>query len=141
MSKWHNFLVEYAKFPFPLPDESRTVGTTDLSDIEVGLLETEWKAKYAVRDDALIQKLCNTLKNILGDTPLTDDPKDFLLNSFGPNLLVDQRGRADRNWHTNLSEAHVSFSTESMPIVKVERFKLTLGIESEVIRQGILPRR
>jgi hypothetical protein len=56
MSKWHDFLVEYAKFPFPLPDESRTVGTTDISDLEVGLLETRvWKAKYAVRDDALIQ--------------------------------------------------------------------------------------
>jgi hypothetical protein len=51
---------------FPLPDELRTVDTTDVSNFELGLLEREWKAKYAVRDDALVQKLCNSLQNILG---------------------------------------------------------------------------
>ena len=37
--------------------------------MEVGLLAREWKAQYAVRDEtSLVQKLCETLENILGDT-------------------------------------------------------------------------
>lgn len=44
--------------------------TTDVSDFEAGLLKSEWKAKYALRDDALVRKLCDSLKNILGDTAL-----------------------------------------------------------------------
>jgi hypothetical protein len=38
------------------------------SDMEVGLLAREWKAQYDVRDETLVQKLCETLENILGDT-------------------------------------------------------------------------
>jgi hypothetical protein len=75
---------------------SLELGTT--SDLQV-------EAKYVVRDDALI--LTSSLKNILGDTLLPDDFQDYLLNSFGPRLQVDQRGRADGNWHVNPSEAHV----------------------------------
>jgi len=48
----------------------RTADTTDVSDFEVGLLEREWKAKHAVRDDALVRKLCDSLQNILGYTAL-----------------------------------------------------------------------
>jgi hypothetical protein len=44
MSKLHDFLLEHAKFPFPHPDEGRSAGTTDISGIEVELLEGEWKA-------------------------------------------------------------------------------------------------
>jgi len=86
MVKFHDFLVKHAKFPFPLPDERRTVDTTDVSDFEVGLLEREWKAKYAVRDDALVRKLCDSLKNILGDTALSADSEKDLLGDFSPRL-------------------------------------------------------
>ena len=41
MSKLHDFVVEHAKFPFPPPDEGRSVGTTDISELNVNLLETE----------------------------------------------------------------------------------------------------
>lgn len=43
MAKFHDFLVEYAIFPFsgPLPNELRSTGdSTNLSDLEVGLFES-----------------------------------------------------------------------------------------------------
>jgi hypothetical protein len=52
MSKLHNFLVEHAKFPFPLLNEHISLSTTDISTLDVDLLEIEWKAKLAVRDEA-----------------------------------------------------------------------------------------
>ena len=105
--KLHDFLVEHAKFPFPSLNEDRTVGTTDISQFEVGLLEREWKAGHAVRDDTLVQKLCRTLKDILGDTPLAAGAENYLLVSFSPQLQVDERGRENRTWATNPSEAQV----------------------------------
>jgi len=33
------------------------------------MLDIEWKAEHAVRDDTLVQKLCRVLITILGDTP------------------------------------------------------------------------
>ena len=54
MANFHDFLAEHAKLLFPLPDELRTVDTTDVSHFEVGLLERVWKAEYAVRIDALV---------------------------------------------------------------------------------------
>jgi hypothetical protein len=90
MAKFHDFLVEHAKFPFPLPDELRTADTADVSDFEVGLLEREWKAKYAVRDDALVQKLCHSLKNVLGETALSADAEEALLAVFSPRLESDK---------------------------------------------------
>jgi hypothetical protein len=109
MSKLHDFLVEHAKFPFPHPDVSRTPGTTDISDFEVGLLAKEWKANRAVRDETLVEKLCDTLEDILGNTVLTARAQDKLLASFYPELQDDEFGM-DRDWITNPSEAHVSFS-------------------------------
>ena len=106
--KLHDFLVAHAKFPFPHPIEDRTVGTTDVSQFEVGLLEKEWKALHAVRDDALVQKLCKTLKDILGDTPLVDGAEKRLLARFSPLLEVDEDGDQDVGWNKNPSEARVS---------------------------------
>jgi len=71
MSELHDFLVEHAKFPFPRPNELRTAGTTDISDFEVGLLAKQWTANHAVRDNTLVQKLCDTLETIVGNTVLT----------------------------------------------------------------------
>ena len=110
--KLHDFLVEHAKFPFPLPtsNEDRTVGITDISQLEVGLLEREWKAGHAVRDDTLVQKLCQTLKDILGDTPLAADAENYFLVSFSPLLQVDERGRENLEWNKNPSEVQVGIT-------------------------------
>ena len=59
MSKVHGFLLEHANFPFPHRDEEISVGITDMS-IEVRLLESEWKANHAMRDDTVVQKLRDT---------------------------------------------------------------------------------
>jgi hypothetical protein len=105
----HDFLVEHAKFPFPCPDVSRTVGTTDISVFEVSLLDREWKAGEAVRDDTLVQKLCRTLETILGDTPVAAADERYLLSHFSPLLQVDEDGYENRVWAQNSSEAHVRF--------------------------------
>jgi hypothetical protein len=110
MSRLHDFLVEHAKLPFPPLNEPLSSNTTDISALDVGLLEIEWKAKLAVRDDTLVQKLCNTLQDILGDAPLTELTKKYLLASFSPRIQIDELDREDLDWSTNPSEAHVSVS-------------------------------
>ena len=107
MKKLHDFLVEHAKFPFPQPDEDQSVGVTDISQFEVALLESKWKAKHAVRDNTLVQKLCQALKDILGNTHITAATEKNLLASFSPRLQVDEFG-TDEEWYTNPSEAQAS---------------------------------
>ncbi|KIM82646.1 hypothetical protein PILCRDRAFT_97458 [Piloderma croceum F 1598] len=100
MSNFHHFLVEHAIFPFPEPGEARSIGTTDISKIEVGLLETEQKAKYA--------KLCDTLQDILGNTVLSVDAENYLLTAFSPKLEVDEfAGVSYDNWLANPNKAHL----------------------------------
>ena len=106
--KLHDFLVQHAMFPFPHLNEDRTAGTTDISQFEVGMLESEWKAEHAIRDDTLVQKLCQALEDILGDTPLVAGADKYLLKSFSPQLQVDERGRENRGWKKNPSEVQVS---------------------------------
>jgi len=101
MSKLHDFLVEHAKFPFPTLDEKLSASTTEISTFEVQSLEIDWKAKLAVRDDTLVQKLCNTLEVILGDAPLAEGAENYLLKSFEPRI---------QDWSTNPNEARVSVS-------------------------------
>jgi len=86
MTTWRGFLVEHAKFPFPHPVEDGYVGTADLSQFDVGLLNGPWRAQRAVRDETLVQKLCETLDNILQDTPLPANSEDQLLYMFGHHL-------------------------------------------------------
>lgn len=105
MVNFHNFLVEHGKFPFPHPDELQSADTTNISQIEVGLLEREWKAKCAVRDNALSRKLCDALKNILGHTVLPAKHKKGLLAKFSPQLENDEYGQ-DEQWLTNPCEVH-----------------------------------
>jgi hypothetical protein len=82
MSKLHDFLVEHAKFPFPLLDEDLSLSTTDISTLDVGSLEIEWKAKFAVRDDTLVQRLCDALKKNLGDAPLAERAENSLKGDY-----------------------------------------------------------
>jgi hypothetical protein len=112
MTTWRDFLVEHAKFPFPFPRtvEYRSVGTTDTSPFEVGLLSPEWKAQYAVRDQHLLQKLCRTLDIMLGDTHLRGGYEDELLLLFGRRLqfhTVGQRESENPEWSVNDGEAQV----------------------------------
>ena len=106
----HDFLVEHAKFPFPQPKEGSSSGTTGVSLIEVALLEREWKANHAVRDNTLFNNLCSTLKNILGDTLLAVDAENNLLSRFSP-AIHGTRGRQDSDWKMNPSESHVGFTS------------------------------
>jgi hypothetical protein len=134
MAKFHDFLVEHARFPFPLLDELQTTDTTDVSDFEVGLLESVWKAEYAVRDDALVRKLCDGLQNILGDTALSADSEKDLLANFSPRLESDEYG-VDEEWLTNPSKVQASF--QKIPM----QSGLTPVTESVVVRKGCLPSR
>ena len=96
MLKLHDFLVEHVKFPFPPLNENLFSGTTDISSLDVELLEIE-KPKLAVRDDTLVQKLCDALENILGDAPLAEGAENYLLAGFSPRVQVDELGREDRD--------------------------------------------
>lgn len=104
MSNLHNFLVEHAMFPSPQPNEDSSTDITDISLVEVPLLEREWKAKHAVRDNTLVQKLCSTLENVLGDTLLSADAENQLLSRFSPRIQLGAFGREDSNWIRNPSE-------------------------------------
>jgi hypothetical protein len=107
----HDFLIKHAKFPFPHLDADRdrlrTADSTDVSQFQIGLLQQQWKATHAVRDDALVQKLCQTLQTILGDTPLEPDTENYLLTSLSPLLQVNECGVQNGEWDSNLSEAQV----------------------------------
>jgi hypothetical protein len=139
MSKLHDFLVEHAKFPFPPLDGCLSTNTTDISTIEVGLLEKEWKAKLAVRDDNLIQNLCGALEHILGDAPLADAAENYLLASFSPKIQFDELGREDLDWSSNPNEAQVSVSGCSS--FETEQFRADPGGRVGVARQVVLRRR
>jgi hypothetical protein len=121
----YDFLVEHAKFPFPPLSEDISSSTTDISALDVSLLEIEWKAKLAVRDDTLVQKLCDTLQDILEDALLTESGKDYLLASFLPRIQIDERGREDEDWSNNPNEAHVSVSGCSS--FEIEQFRADPG--------------
>jgi hypothetical protein len=130
--KLYDFLVEHAMFPFPHPNEDRTAGITDVSQFEVAMLEREWKAGHAVRDDTLVQKLCQVLEDILGAIPLAAGAENYFLASFSPQLQVDERGRENEEWDMNPSEAQVSILTNSR-----SSFGLTLA-QSVIDRQGVI---
>ena len=112
MTTWQQFLVEHAKFPFPLTqrriDESDD--TTDVSLVEAGLLSPEWKAHHAVRDEHLLQKLCRTLDDILGDTHFPVGHEDRLLSLFGRRLQFETIGQREleyTEWSVNDGKTHV----------------------------------
>jgi hypothetical protein len=111
----HDFLAEHAKFPFPQPE---SVDTTDLSLLEVAFLDREWKPKHVVRvrDNTIVQELCSTLKNILGDTILVAGAENQLLARFFTYDTVwcawPRRPRLDRESKRNMCKCF-SFSFPS----------------------------
>jgi hypothetical protein len=77
-----------------------TADTTDVSDIDIGLVEDGWKASLAIRDDTLVSNLSDTLAQILGQTPLGAGELDA---HFSPHLESK-----DADWRRhNDSEAKV----------------------------------
>jgi hypothetical protein len=137
MSNFHNFFVEHAMFPFPELDVTKYVGSTDISELEVGRLGKGWKAEHAVRDDTLAQKLCHVLQDILGDKDLPAVIQSIILRNFSPKLEVNPNGMIKRNWMKNPSESRVKY------FFAAEQFELalTLRTESVAARHRILRRR
>jgi hypothetical protein len=135
MSNFHDFLVKHAMFPFPEPDDTKSVVSTDISELEVGLLGKGWKAGHAVRDDTLVQKLCDVLQDILGDTALPPGAENHLLSFFSPKLGVTFAGEVEDEWLMNPNEAHVSFPKYFFTAEQFE-LALTLRTESDAARQG-----
>jgi hypothetical protein len=66
--------LQDARFPAPptVLVIQETANTTDVSDMDIGLVEDAWKASHAIRDDtpSLVNNLSDTLAQILGQTPL-----------------------------------------------------------------------
>ena len=130
----HDLLVEHARFPFPETSISGSATSTDISDIDVGSigsLRKQWKALHAVRDNDLAKKLCDTLKDTLGKTPLTEDSKRSLLRCFLPTLRGDG-GRVAMRWLNNPSRAHVSIILDPS-LIQTE----LLGKSQVLLRHGV----
>jgi len=121
-SLFYDFLVEHAKFPFPDSDcpIGASASSTGLSELDVGHLDDEWKARHAVRDNDLARKLCDALKATLGNTRVTEDSRNSLLRVFLPALSMDVEGMKHKAWSNNPSEAQVSV------ILLPREFKLSL---------------
>ncbi|KAH9179316.1 hypothetical protein EDB89DRAFT_2063410 [Lactarius sanguifluus] len=61
----------------------------------VGNVAPKWRAKYAVPDETLVQKLCGALDNILEDTVLPDGFRNDLLQEFGRHVEFHTIGAKD----------------------------------------------
>ena len=98
----HDFLVEHAKFPFPecLIDDA-SASSTGLSEIDVGLLDDQWKARHAVRDDDLANKLCVSLRTTLGHAPVTEHSRSYMSRWLLPEIM-------DQDWKINQNQVNVS---------------------------------
>ncbi|KAF8326953.1 hypothetical protein F5887DRAFT_1074775 [Amanita rubescens] len=144
MSKWNDFLVEHAKFPFPHPDKGRSIQTTDISQIEAGSIRREWKANRAVTGDTPVQKFCHSLTlelDILGEALLPEDVESYLLADFLRRIQGNELGYRDRKWSTNSSEARISFpkDSRSSESFKVKQFTLTPCDRLVLVKSGSLP--
>lgn len=106
---WRQFLAHQEVFPFPDMSEDRYANSADISFYEASHLAPEWKAEFAVQDETLIQKLCDTLDGIMGDTLLSSDSERVLLSSFGRRLECRTVSGREVNWAAkNDSEFQIS---------------------------------
>jgi hypothetical protein len=86
MTTWREFLLENAKFPFPNTTGSNYANSADINPLLIGSIPKNFKARYAVPDVTLVEKLCETLDEILGDTPISRGSMAQLLSMFGRHL-------------------------------------------------------
>jgi hypothetical protein len=77
--------LENARFPNPPVQTTARANTTDVSLTDLGLIHEAWKARRAIKDPDLTDHLCQTLQEILGQTPLPENA-DFLRRRFSPEL-------------------------------------------------------
>ncbi|KAF8722633.1 hypothetical protein AX14_009736 [Amanita brunnescens Koide BX004] len=117
--KWSQTLFHYlqnTRCPTPAKNTSTTIDVADdapqieiqgtatataVSDVDIGLVEDNWKACLAIRDNTLVNKLSDTLAGILGQTPLCAGE---LEDRFSPGLELN-----DADWQQdNGSEAKVT---------------------------------
>lgn len=73
--------------------------------LEADRLDRHWKATIAVRDDSLVDALCSSLDEILGDKRLSASEEIELLACFAPKLGFHGR---DMTWKDNLNERKVT---------------------------------
>jgi hypothetical protein len=93
--------LQNARFPCPPIQTHGNTNTTDVSLTDMGLVDDTWKAKRAIKDNALVGHLCDTLQQIIGQTPLPQN-EDLLRSNFSPML------ERNRIWEqSNSSEAEV----------------------------------
>jgi hypothetical protein len=83
---WQDFLAENAMFPFPNTIQSASASSADISEVDVGLLDRDWKVAYAMPDETLLQKLCQTLNDALGDDLVPETSEGPLRLLFGRHL-------------------------------------------------------
>jgi len=77
--------LQNARFPCPPIQTHGNASTTDVSLTDMGLVDDTWKAKRAIKDNALVGHLCDTLRQIIGQTPLPQN-SDVLRRKFSPKL-------------------------------------------------------
>jgi hypothetical protein len=110
MTTWREFLLEHAKFPFPKTTGRSSGSSADINPLQIGSIPQNWKAKYAVPDVTLVQKLSQTLDEILGNTPI-EGPTDYVLSVFGRRLkffpAVDGVETRNTRWSKNRDKVHV----------------------------------
>jgi hypothetical protein len=56
--------LENARFPNPPIQTRGNPATMDVSLTDMGLVDENWKARRAIRDNALVDNLCDTLQQI-----------------------------------------------------------------------------
>ena len=79
-----------------------------------------------MRDELLVQKLCETLENILADTLLPDGSEDQLLSMFGRHLHFCA-------WHARTVVSRVDDSRSTSMIRELEDREWSMnGSESQV---------
>jgi hypothetical protein len=99
--------LQNARFPAPPIVTRATANTTDVSDVDIGLVEEAWKAKRAIRDPTLFDNLCNTLAQILRQTPLVAGELDSF---FSPQIDTEAHWR-----YPNDAEAKVRHNRSPSP--------------------------
>lgn len=100
--------LQNAHFPAPPTVIKETANSTDVSDVDIGLVEDAWKARFAIWDNTLVDNLSGTLAQILGQTPLGAGELDA---HFSPHLESE-----DADWRRpNDSEAKVCHDPSRRP--------------------------
>ncbi|KAH8112420.1 hypothetical protein DFH11DRAFT_1607533 [Phellopilus nigrolimitatus] len=136
IQRLQDFLRDHARFPFPKSDLKNVRNTTVPSMLEADQLDRPWKAEIALRDESLVNTLCATLDNILGDTRPSALEETQLHHCFTPELELDSS-----HWEKNMLEAkavvlHMGFIHAAAKYLHVVDKKLVIEEQSSPERYG-----